>query len=229
MPIKRYRPITPGRRFFTGMGFDQITKTEPEKTLVVGKRERAGRSRAGRVTMRFRGGGHKRLYRMVDFRRDKVGVKGEVAALEYDPNRSAFIALVQYVDGEKRYILAPEGIKVGDRIASGPEADIRPGSALALSSIPVGSIVHNIELNPGQGGKLCRAAGASAQLMAKEGKYAIVRLPSSEVRRVFLECRATIGQVGPLEHGTITLGKAGRKRWMGRRPRTRGLARKSVV
>ena len=224
MPTKQYRPVTPGRRFYTGHGFEELTAKRPEKSLVRGKRERGGRSRSGRVTMRFRGGGAKRRLRQVDLRRTKDGVPGRVAAIEYDPNRSARLALVHYADGAKSYILAAAGMQAGTQVMSGEAADIRPGNTLPLSAIPVGTVVHNIELKAGEGGRLCRSAGSGAQLMAKEGKYATLRLPSSEVRMVYLGCRATVGQVGNVEHENITLGKAGRKRWMGRRPHTRGLA-----
>ncbi len=224
MGIKRFRPTTPGRRFATGYTFEEITRTEPEKSLVVSLHRRAGRNNQGRITTRHRGGGHKRLYRLVDFRRDKDGVPARVAAIEYDPNRSARIALLHYADGEKRYILAPVGLQVGDVVTSGPDAEIKPGNALPLEKIPVGTMVHNVELQPGHGGQLVRAAGAAAQIMAKEGEYAQLRLPSGEVRRVHLRCKATVGQVGNVEHEAIKLGKAGRKRWLGIRPTVRGVA-----
>ncbi|MDR7522131.1 MAG: 50S ribosomal protein L2 [Armatimonadota bacterium] len=224
MGVKKFKPTTPGRRFATVSGFEEITKTTPERSLLEPLRARAGRNTQGRVTVRHRGGGHKRQYRLIDFRRDKDGVPARVAAIEYDPNRSARIALLHYADGEKRYILAPDGLKVGEIVASGPEADIRPGNALPLRSIPVGTVVHNIELVPRRGGQLVRAAGAGAQIMAKEGDHAHVRLPSGEVRLVSLDCRATIGQVGNLEHEAIKLGKAGRARWLGIRPGVRGVA-----
>lgn len=212
----------------TVLAFDEITKTEPEKSLLAPLKKTGGRNNAGRITVRFRGGGHKRMYRIIDFKRDKDGVPAKVAAIEYDPNRSAHIALLHYLDGEKRYIIAPLGLKPGDMVESGPDADIKVGNALPLANIPVGTFVHNIELYPGRGGQLARAAGTSAQLMAKEGKYAILRLPSGESRMVLLTCRATIGQVGNVDHENITIGKAGRKRWLGRRPRVRGTAMNPV-
>lgn len=224
MGIKRFKPTTPGRRFATGYTFEEITRSEPEKPLVVSLHRHAGRNNQGRITTRHRGGGHKRLYRIVDFKRDKDGVPARVAAIEYDPNRSARIALLHYADGEKRYILAPVGLQVGDVVTSGPEAEIKPGNALPLEKIPVGTLVHNVELQPGHGGQLVRAAGTAAQIMAKEGEYAQLRLPSGEVRRVHLRCKATVGQVGNVEHEAIKLGKAGRKRWLGIRPTVRGVA-----
>jgi large subunit ribosomal protein L2 len=208
--------------------FEEITKKEPEKSLVEILKKKAGRNMQGRITARHRGGGHKRKYRIIDFKRDKDGVPAKVAAIEYDPNRSARIALLHYKDGEKRYILAPVGLKVGDIVESGPNADIKPGNALPLSHIPVGTIVHNVELYPGKGGQLARAAGAAAQVMAKENGFATLRLPSGEMRMVPEECRATVGQVGNLEHENITLGKAGRSRWLGRRPHVRGSAMNPV-
>lgn len=224
MGIKRFKPTTPGRRFATGYTFEEITRSEPEKSLVVSLHRHAGRNNQGRITTRHRGGGHKRLYRIVDFKRDKDGVPARVAAIEYDPNRSARIALLHYADGEKRYILAPVGLQVGDVVTSGPEAEIKPGNVLPLEKIPVGTLVHNVELQPGHGGQLVRAAGTAAQIMAKEGEYAQLRLPSGEVRRVHLRCKATVGQVGNVEHEAIKLGKAGRKRWLGIRPTVRGVA-----
>jgi large subunit ribosomal protein L2 len=224
MGIKAFTPTTPGRRFMTVSTFDEITKRTPERSLVQPLKKSAGRNNQGRVTVRHRGGGHKRRYRVVDFKRDKDGVVGRVAAIEYDPNRSARLALVHYADGEKRYILAPVGLKVGDVVTSGPDADIRPGNALPLRAIPVGTVVHNVELQPQRGGQIVRAAGAGAQIMAKEGEYAHLRLPSGEVRLVHLDCRATVGQVGNVEHEAIKLGKAGRQRWLGRRPTVRGVA-----
>ncbi|MCS7236172.1 MAG: 50S ribosomal protein L2 [Armatimonadota bacterium] len=224
MGIKRFKPTTPGRRFATGYTFEEITRSEPEKSLVVSLHRHAGRNNQGRITTRHRGGGHKRLYRIVDFKRDKDGVPARVAAIEYDPNRSARIALLHYADGEKRYILAPVGLQVGDVVTSGPDAEIKPGNALPLEKIPVGTLVHNVELQPGHGGQLVRAAGTAAQIMAKEGEYAQLRLPSGEVRRVNLRCKATVGQVGNVEHEAIKLGKAGRKRWLGIRPTVRGVA-----
>lgn len=223
MAIKKFKPVTPGRRFMTVSAFDEITRTEPEASLVIPLPRRAGRNAQGRVTVRHRGGGHKRLYRLIDFRRNKDGVPARVVAIEYDPNRSANIALLHYADGEKRYILAPVGLAVGDTVASGPAAGIKPGNALPLRAIPVGTTVHNIELQIGRGGQLVRSAGGAAQVMAKEGDYAHVRLPSGEVRLVHLDCRATIGQVGNLDHEAISLGKAGRRRWMGWRPSVRGV------
>lgn len=224
MGIKRFKPTTPGRRFATGYTFEEITREEPEKSLVVSLHRHMGRNNQGRITTRHRGGGHKRLYRLVDFKRDKDGVPARVMAIEYDPNRSARIALLQYADGEKRYILAPVGLQVGDVVTSGPEAEIKPGNALPLEKIPIGTMVHNVELQPGHGAQLVRAAGTAAQIMAKEGGYAQLRLPSGEVRRVHLRCKATVGQVGNVEHEAIKLGKAGRKRWLGIRPTVRGVA-----
>jgi large subunit ribosomal protein L2 len=224
MGTKRFKPTTPGRRFATVSSFDEITKTTPERALLQPIRQRAGRNAQGKVTVRHRGAGHKRAYRVIDFKRDKDGVPGRVAAIEYDPNRSARLALLHYADGEKRYILAPVGLAVGDSVASGPAADIRPGNALPLRAIPVGTVVHNIELLPSRGGQMVRAAGAGAQIMAKEGEQAHLRLPSGEVRLVPLDCRATIGQVGNVEHEATKIGKAGRTRWMGRRPSVRGVA-----
>ncbi|TDY42804.1 LSU ribosomal protein L2P [Alicyclobacillus sacchari] len=222
MAIKKYRPTSPGRRFMSVSTFEEITTDKPEKSLLVPLKKRAGRNNQGKITVRHQGGGHKRQYRLIDFKRNKDGVPAKVATIEYDPNRSARIALLHYRDGEKRYIIAPHGLKVGDVIVSGENADIRVGNALPLSSIPVGTVIHNIELKPGKGGQLARAAGASAQLMAKEGDYAQVRLASGEVRRVRVECRATVGQVGNLDHENINIGKAGRSRWLNRRPTVRG-------
>lgn len=228
MPIKDYRPTSPGRRQMTVLAFDEITKTEPEKSLVVPLKKTGGRNNAGRITSRFRGGGHKRMYRIIDFKRDKDNIPAKVAAIEYDPNRSAFIALLHYLDGEKRYIIAPLGLKPGDVVESGPNADIKVGNALPLQNIPVGTTVHNVELTPGRGGQLARSAGTSAQLMAKEGKYATLRLPSGETRLVLLTCRATIGQVGNVDHENVSIGKAGRSRWLGRRPHVRGVVMNPV-
>ncbi|MCL6548156.1 MAG: 50S ribosomal protein L2 [Alicyclobacillus sp.] len=228
MGIHKYRPTSPGRRFMSVSTFEEITTDKPEKSLLVPLRKRAGRNHQGRITVRHRGGGHKRMYRIIDFKRNKDGVPAKVATIEYDPNRSARIALLHYVDGEKRYIIAPLGLKVGDTVVSGPDADIRPGNALPLANIPVGTVIHNIELQPGRGGQLVRAAGAAAQLMAKEGKYAHVRLASGEVRLIRLECRATVGQVGNLDHENINIGKAGRSRWLGRRPSVRGVVMNPV-
>ncbi|NMB25547.1 MAG: 50S ribosomal protein L2 [Firmicutes bacterium] len=224
MAIKKFKPTSPGRRSMTGFTFDEITKTEPEKSLLAPLSGTGGRNSQGRKTARHRGGGHKRKYRIIDFRRDKDGIPAKVAGIEYDPNRSARIALLHYADGEKRYILAPVGLQPGDTVTSGPEADIKPGNALMLRDIPTGTMVHNVELYPGKGGQMVRAAGSAAQLMAKEGKYATLRLPSGEFRMVLLECRATIGQVGNVNHENVTIGKAGRNRWLGVRPQTRGLA-----
>ncbi|CAM3496601.1 50S ribosomal protein L2 [Hydrogenibacillus schlegelii] len=228
MGIRTYKPTSPGRRGMTVYTFEEITKTEPEKSLVEPLKKHAGRNNQGRITVRFRGGGHKRLYRIIDFKRDKDGVPGKVAAIEYDPNRSARIALIHYADGEKRYILAPQGLRVGDVIESGPGADIKVGNALPLEHIPVGTTIHNIELKPGKGGQLIRAAGASAQIIGRDGDYAIIRLASGEIRKIRKECRATIGQVGNIEHELITIGKAGRSRWLGRRPHVRGSAMNPV-
>lgn len=224
MAVKSFKPYSAGRRFMTVASFDEITTDKPEKALVTSLKKHGGRNQQGRLTVRHQGGGHKRLYRIIDFKRNKDGVPAKVATIEYDPNRSARIALLHYVDGEKRYILAPHGIKVGDTIVSGPDADIKPGNALPIKNIPVGTMLHNIELKIGKGGQLVRSAGASAQLMAKEGDYALLRMPSGELRKVHINCRATIGQVGNLEHENITIGKAGRARWMGKRPETRGVA-----
>lgn len=224
MPIKSYKPTTPSRRGMTGYTFEEITTTIPEKSLLRPISKKAGRNHRGKITVRHRGGGHKRRYRLIDFRRDKVGVPGRVATIEYDPNRSARIALVVYRDGEKRYILAPVGIKVGDEIVAGPDAELHVGNALPLGSIPLGTVVHNVELKPGQGGQLVRAAGTGAQILAKEGLYVQLRMPSGEVRMVHRDCMATVGQVGNTEHANIKLGKAGRKRWLRRRPHTRGSA-----
>jgi len=224
MAVKVYKPKTPGTRHKTSYTFEEITKTTPERSLTVPKKKKSGRNMYGRVTVRHRGGGHKRQIRLVDFKRDKLDVPATVAAIEYDPNRTARLALLHYADGEKRYILAPVGLMVGDRVLSGREVEIRAGNNMALANIPVGSTVHNVELQPGKGGQMVRSAGTSAQLLAKEGKYAHVRLPSGEVRLVLQECRATLGQVGNVEHANIKLGKAGRKRHMGWRPSVRGVA-----
>lgn len=228
MGIKKYKPTTAGRRFMTGDTFEEITKKEPEKSLVETLKKTGGRNNLGRITMRHRGGGSKRRYRIIDFKRNKLDVPGKVAAIEYDPNRSARIALIHYVDGEKRYILAPQGLGVGDTILSGEKADIRPGNAMKLKDMPVGTFIHNIELEPGRGGVLVRAAGTAAQLMAKEGKYAYVRMPSGELRLVLLECMATVGQLGNITHENVTAGKAGRTRWLGRRPHVRGMVMNPV-
>jgi len=228
MGIKTYRPYTETRRFQTGLTFEELSKVPPYKPLLEPKSRISGRNNQGELTIWHRGGGHKRHYRVVDFKRDKMGIPARVATIEYDPNRSAFIALLHYADGEKRYILAPSGLKVGDKVVSGPEADIVTGNALPLKSIPAGTLIHNIELRPGKGGQMVRSAGSSAQLLAKEGEYAQIRLPSGEVRKVLMDCVATIGQVGNLEHENISIGKAGRKRWMGIRPTVRGVAMNPV-
>lgn len=228
MAIKKFKPTTPGRRFMSVPTFEEITKKKPERSLVEILKNKAGRNMQGRMTMRHRGGGHKRKYRIIDFKRDKDGIPAKVAAIEYDPNRTAYIALLHYADGEKRYILAPDGLRVGDTVMSGENADIRPGNALKLVDIPVGSTVHNIELVPGKGGQMVRAAGTSAQLMAREGGMATLRLPSGEMRMVPEECRATIGQVGNIDHENITIGKAGRSRWLNRRPHVRGVVMNPV-
>jgi large subunit ribosomal protein L2 len=224
MPIKIYKPTSPGRRGMSVADFSEITKTEPEKSLIAPLRKRAGRNARGRVTVRHRGGGEKRLLRIIDFKRDKFGIPAKVVSIEYDPNRSARIALLQYADGEKRYILAPLGLKVGDTVMAGPEAEIRVGNVLPLRNIPVGTLIHNIELHRGKGAQIVRSAGAAAQLMAKEGEFATVRLPSGEMRRVHALNLATIGQVGNVEHENISLGKAGRTRHLGIRPSVRGSA-----
>ena len=222
MAIKKYNPTSPARRNMTVSTFEEITKTEPEKSLVEILKSKAGRNNYGKITVRHQGGGHKRQYRIIDFKRDKIDIPAKVAAIEYDPNRSANIALLYYADGEKRYIIAPNGLKVGDTIISSENADIKVGNALPLKSIPIGTVIHNIELKAGKGAQLVRAAGNSAQLMAKEGEYAQVRLPSGEVRMIRIECKATIGQVGNLDHENISIGSAGRKRHMGIRPTVRG-------
>jgi len=222
--LKIYRPTSPGRRGMSGYTFDEITKDKPEKSLLLPKKKQAGRNFRGKITVRHRGGGEKRRLRIIDFKRDKLDIPGRVAAIEYDPNRSARIALIHYVDGEKRYILAPVGLNVDDMIMSGNNAEIKPGNTLPMNQMPSGTEIHNIEMVPGKGGQMVRSAGASAQLMAKEGKYVLLRLPSGELRRVRSECMATIGQIGNIEHQNISLGKAGRKRHMGWRPTVRGSA-----
>ncbi|NLB43354.1 MAG: 50S ribosomal protein L2 [Clostridiales bacterium] len=222
MAIKKYKPTSPARRHMTVSAFEEVTNKEPEKSLLVSLKSKAGRNDQGRITVRHQGGGAKRKYRIVDFRRDKDGVPAKVAAIEYDPNRSANIALLHYVDGEKRYIISPNGLKVGQMVESGPDSDIKVGNALPLKNIPTGTVIHNIELRAGKGGQLVRSAGNSAQLMAKDVNYVQVRLPSGEVRMVRAECKATIGQVGNTDHENITIGKAGRKRHMGFRPSVRG-------
>ncbi len=228
MPIKTYRPTTPTRRFQTVVSREDLAKKKPEKSLTVGKRRTGGRSSSGRTSSRFKGGGHQKSYRTIDFKRDKTGIPAKVAAIEYDPNRSARIALLHYRDGEKRYILCPLGLTVGRMVLSGPEADILVGNALPLKNIPAGTFVHNIELNPGKGAQMARAAGTQAQLVSKEGGYALIKLPSGEVRRVEVECMATVGQVGNTDHENVSLGKAGRKRWMGKRPHNRGVSMNPV-
>jgi large subunit ribosomal protein L2 len=228
MPVKSYKPTSAGRRFQTTLDFSELSDTRPEKRLTVGLRSTGGRNNQGRQTSRFMGGGHKRLYRIIDFRRDKTGIPARVATIEYDPNRTARIALLVYADGEKRYILAPNGLRVGAAVVSGPQADILPGNALPLRGIPLGTTIHCIELKRGGGGQLVRSAGAAAQLMAKEGDWAQVRLPSGEVREVHIECYATIGQVGNLEHENVSVGKAGRNRWLGFRSHNRGVSMNPV-
>jgi large subunit ribosomal protein L2 len=223
MPVKKFNPTSPARRFMTVNSFEEITNKEPEKSLLEPLKKNGGRNAYGRITVRHQGGGARQKYRVIDFKRDKDGVTSKVAAIEYDPNRTAHIALLQYADGEKRYILAPVGLKVGDKVESGAAADIKPGNSLLLTNIPVGTFIHNIEMKPGKGGQMARAAGNAAQLMAKEGDYAQVRLPSGEVRRVRINCKASIGQVGNIEHENVSIGKAGRKRWMGVRPTVRGV------
>jgi large subunit ribosomal protein L2 len=224
MPIKQYNPTSPGRRFMTSLDFEEITKSRPEKSLTEPKRRTGGRNNKGRTTIWFRGGGHKRRYRVIDFRRDKLGVPAKVAAVEYDPNRSARIALLHYLDGDKRYILCPDGLTPGQSVVAGEGADILPGNALPLKLIPAGTMIHNLELRPGKGGQMVRSAGAAAQLVAREGEYAQVKLPSGEVRKVHADCMATVGQVGNLEHKNVSVGKAGRTRWAGRRPHNRGVS-----
>ncbi len=228
MPIKKFKPTSPGRRQMEVLISPEITTTKPYKPLTEGKKRSGGRNNTGRVSIWHRGGGHKRRYRVIDFKRDKDGVPGRVATIEYDPNRSANIALIHYADGEKRYIIAPLGLRVGQQVISSPDADIVVGNCLPLKNIPVGTTVHNIELRPGKGGQLARSAGASAQILAKEGRYAHLRLPSGEVRLVLVECRATIGQVGNIDHANVSIGKAGRTRWLGRRPVVRGVAMNPV-
>ena len=228
MPIKTYRPTTPTRRFQTVVSREDITKDRPERSLVTPKKRTGGRNSTGRVTSRFIGGGAKQAYRVVDFKRDKIGVSAVVAAIEYDPNRSARLALLNYADGEKRYILQPDGLKVGQKVMSGPDADILPGNALALKHVPAGAVVHNIELKPGKGAQMARSAGTQAQLVSKEGGVALLKLPSGEIRRVSQDCMATIGQVGNVEHENVSLGKAGRTRWLGKTPHNRGVSMNPV-
>jgi large subunit ribosomal protein L2 len=228
MAVKKVKPTSPGRRAQSYTSFDEITSTTPEKSLLRAIKKTGGRNVHGRITCRHRGGGHKRHYRVIDFKRDKIGISAKVATIEYDPNRSARIALLHYADGEKRYILAPVNLKVGDTVVSGSEADIKPGNTLPLINIPLGTHIHNIELHLGKGGQIVRSAGTYAQLMAKEGRYALIKLPSGEVRMVISKCKATIGQIGNVMHENISLGKAGRKRWLGRRPKVRGVAMNPV-
>ena len=228
MSIKEFKPYTSGRRQMTIQGREDITSNKPEKSLIVHLRKHGGRNNTGRITSRHIGGGHRRAYRIIDFKRDKIAIPGRVATIEYDPNRNARIALINYVDGEKRYIILPKGLNVGDVIYSGSESDITPGNALKLKDIPVGTFIHNIELQPGGGAKLVRAAGTSAQLMSKEGKYAYIRMPSNELRLILLECIATVGQVGNEDYDNISLGKAGKTRWKGRRPVVRGMVMNPV-
>ncbi|MFZ5641745.1 MAG: 50S ribosomal protein L2 [Bacillota bacterium] len=228
MAVKKFKPTSPGRRTMTVADFAEITTDKPEKSLLEPLKIKSGRNNQGRITVRHRGGGHKRQYRIIDFKRNKDGIPAKVATIEYDPNRTSRIALLNYADGEKRYILAPNGLNVGDTVVSGPDADIKVGNALPLKNIPVGTVIHNIELKPEKGAQMVRSAGAYAQLMAKEGDYAQVRMPSGEVRMIHVNCRATIGQVGNLEHENITIGKAGRSRWMGKRPTVRGVVMNPV-
>lgn len=228
MALKKYKPTTPARRYYTVADFSQLAKKDPEKSLIAKKSNTGGRNNQGRMTNINKGGGHKRRYRIIDFKRSNIGVPGKVVAIEYDPNRTARIALVNFADGDKRYILAPVGLSVGQTIMSGPDAEIKPGNTLPLKNIPTGTPIHNIELKKGRGGQLVRSAGVSAQLAAKEGRYALLRMPSGEMRKIFIECMATIGQVGNIEHQNISIGKAGRSRWMNRRPHTRGVAKNPV-
>ena len=228
MAIKTVKPTSPGRRFQTYSTFEEITRSRPERSLVQPQKKSGGRNCYGRITSRYRGGGHKRRYRVVDFKRDKVDIPARVATIEYDPNRSARIALLHYADGEKRYILAPLGMQVGDPVITSESADIKPGNALPLEKIPLGTIIHNVEMKAGKGGQLARSAGAGVQLMAKEGRYGLLKLPSGELRKTLLECKATIGQVGNIDHENISIGKAGRKRWLGRMPKVRGVAMNPV-
>jgi large subunit ribosomal protein L2 len=228
MPMKTFRPFTPSRRFMTVVTREEITKSTPEKSLTVGLQKSGGRNNTGRVTSRFIGGGHKQSYRVIDFKRDKAGIPAKVAAIEYDPNRSARIALLNYADGEKRYIIAPVGLEIGRTVMSGPDADILIGNSLPLKNIPAGTFVHNIELKPGKGGQMARSAGALAQLVSKEGGIALLKLPSGEVRKVQLECAATVGQVGNTDHENESLGKAGRSRWLGKMPHNRGVTMNPV-
>ena len=228
MGLKAYKPTSPGRRFQTTLDFKEISRKEPERSLLLPLKKTGGRNVYGRITSRYIGGGHKRLYRIIDFKREKFDIQAKVDSIEYDPNRSANIALLHYLDGEKRYILAPMELKVGDTVLSGERVDIKPGNALPLKNIPLGTLIHNIEMKPGKGAQLIRSAGSSGQLMAKEGKYAHIKMPSGEVRLIQVNCYATVGQVGNLDHENITVGKAGRTRWLGRNPRVRGVAMNPV-
>ncbi|MGC9967554.1 MAG: 50S ribosomal protein L2 [Syntrophobacteraceae bacterium] len=228
MGIRTVKPTSAGRRFQTYATFEELTVDRPEKSLVEPLRKSGGRNNVGRITIRHRGGGHKRRFRIIDFKRDKENIPARVATVEYDPNRSAHIALLQYSDGEKRYILAPVGIKVGDQVMTGPQSDIKPGNCLKLANLPLGTVLHNIEMRPGKGGQLARSAGSSAQLIAREGKYATLRMPSGEMRMISVMCKATVGQVGNIDHENISLGKAGRTRWSGKRPHVRGVAMNPV-
>lgn len=228
MSIRKLKPTSPGTRFQSVPEFTEINRDKPEKALTKGRSQKSGRNHFGRITSRRRGSGHKRRLRSIDFKRDKYGVPAKVAFIEYDPNRSARIALLHYADGEKRYILAPDGVKVGDSIVAGDSADIFPGNSMHLGRIPVGTIIHNVEMTPGKGGQMCRSAGTYAQLVAKEEKYALLRLPSGEVRKILVTCRATVGQVGNTDHEQVSIGKAGRNRWLGRRPKVRGVAMNPV-
>ncbi len=228
MGLKAYKPTSPGRRFQTTLDFNEISRKEPERSLLLPLKKTGGRNVYGRITSRYIGGGHKRLYRIIDFKREKFDIPAKVDSIEYDPNRSANIALLRYLDGEKRYILAPMELKVGDTVLSGERVDIKPGNALPLKNIPLGTLIHNIEMKPGKGAQLIRSAGSSGQLMAKEGKYAHIKMPSGEVRLIQVNCYATVGQVGNLDHENITVGKAGRTRWLGRNPRVRGVAMNPV-
>jgi large subunit ribosomal protein L2 len=228
MPIRKYQPTSAGRRFQTVQTFDEITTSEPHKPLLEPLRKSGGRNNRGEITSWWRGGGHKRQYRIIDFKRDKANIPGKVATIEYDPNRSARIALINYPDGEKRYILQPDGLKVGDTVVAGPTVDILPGNALPLKNIPLGTMIHNVELKPGKGGQIARSAGSAVQLVAKEGEYASLKMPSGEIRLINVECLATIGQVGNLDHENVSVGKAGRSRWKGKRPHVRGVAMNPV-
>ena len=228
MPVKKYKPTSPGRRFMSVIVDEELSKKKPEKSLLEPLKRSSGRNAYGRITSRHRGGGHKRKYRVIDFKRNKFGVPAKVAAIEYDPNRSSRIALLHYADGEKRYILAPLGLKTGDQVISDEVTDVKPGNSMPLKNIPLGTLVHNIEMRPGKGGQVVRSAGTAAQVMAKEGRYVQIRLPSGEVRMFLEDCRATIGQVGNLDHENVSIGKAGRSRWLGRRPRVRGVAMNPV-